>query len=188
MPARRLEEQPMHTGLEEFLKEQTKGLAGMAKEIRKSRMAAARKAAVASAARIKSLKMRVRDLARSGVRLTDISQGAAQSLIELQAEIVNDALTEAAAKLERIAATESFRDIARLQAEVLSATRQRIVDDIARVVAILRGAAGDVRKVAARAEAAQPARPRKAVRRKVKRVPRKPAAKAKARASSKRRR
>jgi hypothetical protein len=178
----------VHLNINEFIDEQKKGLAELVENFGKSRVAAARSAARESAARIKALNVRVRELARSGVRLTEVSHGAAQSLIELQAEIVNDALTEAAAKLERIAATESFRDIARLQAEVLSATRQRIVDDIARVVAILRGAAGDVRKVAARAEATKPARPRKTVRRRAKRALRKTAVKAKARASSKRRR
>lgn len=151
----------MHLGLGDFLEEQTKGLAELAENLRKSRIAAARKAAMESAARIKSLNERVRALARSGVRLTSISQGAAQSLIELQADIVTAALSDAAAKMERVAYTENVRDLARVQGEVLQAARQRIVEDIARTMAILKSAAGDVRKVAAPAREAAPAKAKK---------------------------
>jgi hypothetical protein len=93
-------------------------------------------------------------MARSGVRLTAVSQGAAQSLIELHADIVTSALTDAAAQIERMAYTESVRDLARMQAEVLQATRQRIVADMARTVTILKGAAGDARRVVAPAKVA----------------------------------
>lgn len=182
----------MHLGLGEFLEEQTKGLAELAENLRKSRIAAARKAAMESAARIKSLNGRVRALARSGVRLTSISQGAAQSFIELQADIVTAALADAAAQMERVAYTENVRDLARVQAEVLQAARQRIVEDIARTVSILKGAASDVRKVAAPARAAAPARRKKTERRataargKAKAKARtKPKAKAKAKARAK---
>ena len=154
----------MHLGLGEFLEEQTKGLAELAENLRKSRVAAARKAALESAVRIKSLNERVRALARSGVRLTSISQGAAQSLIELQADIVTAALSDAAAQMERVAYTENVRDLARVQGEVLQAARQRIVEDIARTMAILKSAAGDVRKVAAPARAAVAAKRGKAAR------------------------
>jgi hypothetical protein len=145
----------MHAGMNEFLNEQRKGLAELVENVRKSRVAAARKAALESAARIKALNGRVRDLARSGVRLTSISQGAAESLIELQSDIVTSALSEAAEQLQRIADTESVGDLARGQLVVLQATRQRIVEDIARAVTILKGAAGDVRKVATRAKTAK---------------------------------
>ena len=177
--------------LNEFLEEQTTGLAELARRLRQSRAAVARKAAAASAARVKTLNGRVRNLARSGVRLTSISQATAQSLIELQAEIVTDALTDAAEQMQRIVFTSNVRDLAREQAGVLQAAQQRIVNDIARAVTILKGAAGDVRKVASHATAAEPVAPKKPVRRKAKsRVARKAAkaerpvrrAKAKARA------
>ena len=67
-----------------------------------------------------------------------------------------------------MAYTESVRDLARVQAEVLQAARQRIVEDIARSVKILKGAAGDVRKVAAQRQAVAGAAPRKRARRKLK--------------------
>ena len=152
--------------LNEFLEEQTTGLAELARRLRQSRAAVARKAAAASAARVRSLNGRVRNLARSGVRLTSISQATAQSLIELQAEIVTDALTDAAEQMQRIVFTSNVRDLAREQAGVLQAAQQRIVNDIARAVSILKGAAGDVRKVASRATAAEPVAPRKPARRK----------------------
>jgi len=149
-------EKPMHAGMSEFVAEQMKGLTEMVTELRRSRVAAARKVAAESAARIKSLNQRVRSLAKSGVRVTAASQGAVQSLIELQEDIVTSALNDAAAQLERLAYTESVRDLARVQGEILQAARQRIVDDIGRAVTVLKSAAGDVRKATERAGAARP--------------------------------
>jgi len=162
------EEKPMHAGMSEFIAEQMKGLTEMVTELRRSRVQAARKAAVESAARIKSLNQRVRSLAKSGLRVTAASQGAVQSLIELQEDIVTSALNDAAAQMERLAYTESVRDLARVQGEILQAARQRIVDDIARAVTVLRSAAGDVRKAAERAEAAKPVKAKAKAKAKVK--------------------
>ncbi len=63
---------------------------------------------------------------------------------------MNTALTEAAQQIERLAYTESVRDLARAQADVLQAARQRIVQDIARAVTILKVAGGEVRGIATR--------------------------------------
>jgi len=139
--------------MSEFIEQQMKGLNELVGDLKRSRVAAARRAATESAARVKSLNTRVRELARSGVRLTYISQGAVQGLLELQADIVNSALTEAADQLQRMAYTESVRDLASMQTEVLQAARQRIVDDIGRAVAILKTAASEARKVATPARA-----------------------------------
>jgi len=180
----------MHLGINEFIDEQKKGLTELLANLSKSRVVAARNAARESAARIKELNGRVRALARSGVRLTSVSQGAAQDLIELHADIVNAALTEAATQIERLAYTESVRDLARMQSEVLQATRQRIVDDIARALTILKDAAGDARKVVAPREPVAKPAPKKAApaRSKVSakaRVPAKAKAKTKAKAKPK---
>jgi len=149
----------MHAEVNEFLEQQMKGLTELAENLRRSRVAAARRAAAQSAARIRSLNDRVRQLARSGVRVTSVSHGAVQRLIELQSDIVTSALTDAAAQIQRMAYTESVRDLARVQAEVLQATRQRIVADITRAVTILKGAAADVgRSAAGRRPAAAAAR------------------------------
>jgi len=170
----------MQFAINEFIEEQRKGLAELLENLSKTRVAAARSAARQSAARIKELNGRVRALARSGVRLTAVSQNAAQDLIELHAEIVNTALSEAAAQIERLAYTESVRDLARMQAEVLQATRQRIVDDIARAVTILKDAAGDARlAVKPPAPAARKAPARKAP------APRRAKVKAKAKTATK---
>lgn len=151
----------MQLAINEFIDEQRKGLTELLDNLSKSRIAAARNAARQSAARIKELNGRVRALARSGVRLTAVSQGAAQGLIELHADIVNTALTEAATQIERMAYTESVRDLARMQAEVLQAARQRIVDDMARAMTILKDAAGDARKAVAPAPPAKREAPKK---------------------------
>jgi phasin family protein len=157
----------MHLNINEFLDEQKKGLGELVENFRKTRVAAARNAARESATRIKSLNERVRSLARSGLRLTAVTHGATQSLIELQAEIVSSALGDAAAQIERMAYTESVRDLARMQAEVLQGARERIVADFARTVNVLKEAAGDARKaVAPRAPAKPAARKAAAVRKK----------------------
>lgn len=171
----------MHTGMNEFLDEQRQGLTEMVENLRKSRVAAARQAAAESAARIRSLNGRVRELARSGVRLTSISQGAVQSLIELQADIVADAIGDAASRLQRIAETESVRDLAQSQGEVLQAARQRIVDDLSRAFDILKRAAKEARGVAERTTT-QPAARARGPRRKAP-ARKKAAAKAPARAA-----
>jgi phasin family protein len=143
--------------MDEFLEDQKRGLAELAKNYRKSRIAAARQAAQEAAVRIKSLNVKVRSLARSGFRLTNISHSTVQKLIELQAEIVNSALTEAAARIERLAQTASVQDLARDQADVLKATRRRIVDDLSRALAILRESGEEIRAVtASRTKAARP--------------------------------
>jgi hypothetical protein len=158
----------MQLAINEFIEEQRKGLAELFETLSKSRVAAARNAARQSAARIKELNGRVRELARSGVRLTAVSQNAAQGLIELHAEIVNTALSEAATQIERLAYTESVRDLARLQSEVLQAARQRIVDDIARAVTILKDAAGEARSVVTPAAPAAKRAPRRKAKAKAK--------------------
>jgi hypothetical protein len=86
----------------------------------------------------------------------------------LHAEIVNTALSEAAAQIERLAYTESVRDLARMQTEVLQAARQRIVDDIARAVTILKDAAGEARSAVTPATPAAKAAPRRTAKAKVK--------------------
>lgn len=151
----------MSAHLSEFIAEQRKGLADLMKSLRQSQVKAAREAARSSAARIKSLNQRVRSLAKSGLRVNEVSHGAAQNLIELQADIVTSALNDAAVQIERLSYTETARDFARLQGEVMQAARQRIVDDLARAVTALKGAAGEVREAVVRREAVKPAKPAK---------------------------
>lgn len=138
----------MVSKVQKFVSEQRQAFADQVEKLRIQPVASARDAAVRSAQRIKGFKEYIRDIARSGVRLTAISQSTAQSLIELQAEIVTSALTEAAAQLERAARTESVGELVRDQAEVLRATRDRIVSDMRQAVGIFKTTGGDIRKVA----------------------------------------
>ena len=162
----------MHAGMSEFLEEQAKGLAEMAEGLRKSQVAAARKAAMRSAARIRSLNMRAREMAKSGVRLANLSHGTLQRLIGLHEEIVTAALADAAAQIEKLAYTDSVRDFGREQARVLAAARERIVNDVSRGMGILREAAEEARTTPAPRRAAAKSRrkvakaPRKAAKRK----------------------
>jgi len=174
-----LEEPPMISKTKKFVTEQMQALASQAQKLGKEPVETAREAAVKSAESIKSLKDPIRALARSGVKLTAISQGTAQSLIELQAEIVTTALTEAADQLERAARANNVLDLARDQADVLRATRERIVSDITQAVTIFKDAGGDVRKVAThtyasvtgKAEAKPAAKPRKKAKRPARKAP-----------------
>jgi phasin family protein len=149
----------MKTRIKDFMSEQAQDLSERGQNLRRAPVEAARKAATRTAGHIKSLSDPVQAFARSGVKLTAISQGTAQSLIELQAEIVARALGEAATHLERAAEVRDLRDLVRDQAAVLRATRDRIVSDMTRAVAIFKDAGGDVRKVASGAytQAARPA-------------------------------
>ena len=176
----------MSINLSELIAEQRKGLVDLMKNLRQSQVKAAREAARSSSERIKSLNQRVRALAKSGLRVNEVTHGAAQNLIELQADIVSSALHDAAAQLERLSYTETARDFARQQGEVMQATRQRIVDDLARAVTALKGVAGEVRDAVVRPVAAKPARSGTAARRRGKSPARaKSRAKVKAKAKSK---
>jgi hypothetical protein len=174
----------MSINLSEIIAEQRKGLVDLMKNLRQSQVKAAREAARSSSERIKSLNQRVRALAKSGLRVNEVTHGAAQNLIELQAEIVSSALNDAAVQLERLSYTETARDFARQQGEVMQATRQRIVDDLARAVTALKGAAGEVRDAVVRPVAAKAAGSGTAARRRAK-TPARARPKAKVKAKSK---
>ncbi len=158
-------------GIKDYVGERAQGLAEQAGKLRKTRADAARKAAARSAAGLKSLKEPVRSLSRSSVKLTSISQGTAQRLIELQERIVTSALDDAAAQLERAAATDSVREVVADQARVLMAARERIVADMSEAIAILKDAGQDARRVAG-----QPEPRAKSARKKVRKTARKKAA------------
>jgi len=136
------------TDLNELLTGFTSGLAGMAKDFKDSPLEAARQASTRSAEALKALKEPVRTVARSGVKLTAISQGTAASLIELQTEIVTRALTQAAARLERATHTSTMAELMQEQAEALKAASEQMVADAQRAVQILREAGEGIGKIA----------------------------------------
>jgi phasin family protein len=134
--------------IKDFVNEQREILAEQASKLRTDPVKAARAATARSAERIKALNAPIRAVSRSGVKLTAISQSTAERLIHLQEQLVTSALTDAATQLERAARADNVTDLMKDQAEVLRATRERIVSDITQAVTILKDAGGDVRKVA----------------------------------------
>jgi phasin family protein len=138
----------MFAQIQNFMTEQTNALAEQAQKFREDPVESARGAATGSAEGLKSLKDPVRVIARSGVKLTAISQNALQGLIELQSEIVTSALTDAVNRLERAARADNVIDLMQEQAEALRATRDRMVDEVARAFAIFKDAGRDVGEVA----------------------------------------
>jgi phasin family protein len=117
-------------------------------KIRKESVETAREAALGSAENIKSLKAPVRTLARSGVKLTNVTQSTMQSLIELQSDMITSALTDMAHRLERASRADDVIDLVRDQIELVPATRDRILEDGKRAVEIFKHAGRDLRGVA----------------------------------------
>jgi uncharacterized membrane-anchored protein YhcB (DUF1043 family) len=109
---------------------------------------AMREVAMSSAGGIKSLKAPIRAFAHSGVKVATVSQNAVQSLIELESEVITSALTAAAMRLERAARAENVVDLVLDQAEMLGATRTRVVDHATRAVEIFKASGRDLRDVA----------------------------------------
>lgn len=143
-----------------------------------------REVAMSSAGGIKSLKAPIRAFAHSGVKLATVSQNAVQNLIELESEVITSALTAAAMRLERAARAENLVDLVLDQAEMLGATRTRVVDHATRAVEIFKVSGRDLRDVARHTyevvvKATEDKVPEaKAARRKVKRAVRKTTARA----------
>ena len=78
----------MASKIKDFVIEQREILAERASRLRTDPVKAARAATAKSAERIKALNPRIRAVSRSGVKLTAISQGAAERLIEVGDEVV----------------------------------------------------------------------------------------------------
>jgi hypothetical protein len=175
-------EPPMISKVREFVSEQQQILAERARKLRKAPGRVVRGAAARSAKRIKALQEPVRVVTHSGVQLTNLSHEALLGLMALQLEVVTSALSDAAAQLERVAQSEDVSGLVRGQADDLRATRERVVNDVNRAVAIVKDAGRGVRKVATETYT-KVARPAKAARpaargtrgRKAKRAGRKPA-------------
>ena len=131
----------------EFASEQGQALAGQVQKFREQPLESMREVAVKSAAGIKALKAPVRVFAHSGVKFAAVSQNAMQDLIELESDVVTSALTAASLRLERAVEAENVVYLMLEQAEMLGATRDRIVDEVTRAVEIFRVAGRDVRKI-----------------------------------------
>jgi phasin family protein len=134
--------------MQEFVAERGELLRGQVRKLRDTSVESVRGAVTGSAETLKSLKSPVRVIARSGIKLTTVSQEAVQSLIELQSDVVTSALTDVAVRLERATKADNLVELVREQIELTPATRDRIVEDANRAVTIVRDASREVRDVA----------------------------------------
>jgi hypothetical protein len=133
--------------MQDFVAEQTSALTGQVEKIRKESVETVREAVVGSADTLKALKSPIRVFARSGIKLTTVSQTAVASLIELQSDVLTSALTDAALRLERASRADNVIELVREQIELIPATRARIVEDAQRAALIFKHAGRDVRGV-----------------------------------------
>lgn len=134
--------------MQEFVAEQTAALTSQVEKMRKESVETVRGAAAESAENLKALKSPVRTLARSGIKVTAVSQAAVANLIDLQSDMLTAAISEAALRLERAARAENVLELVRDQIEMIPATRTRIVEDAQRAALIFKHAGRDLRGVA----------------------------------------
>lgn len=174
----------MVSQVKKFMQDENQIFTEQARMLRKAPGKAVRGAAARSAKRIKALQESVRVITHSGVKLTNVSHEAVLGLMALQLDVVTSALSDAAAQLERVAQSDNLKDLVTGQAGELRATRDRVVDEMKRGVAIVKHAGRGVRNVATETytKVTQPAKPARAKTTRTKRAARKPTVKAKARA------
>jgi phasin family protein len=137
--------------MKEYVAERGELLRGQVAKLRTTSVESVREAISGSVETIKSLKSPVRVIARSGVKLSTLSQEAVQNLIELQSEVLTSALTDVAARLERVTKADNLVELVREQIELAPATRARMVEDANRAVTIFKTAGREIRNVAVHA-------------------------------------
>ena len=170
----------MISQLQEFVVDKAQALNDQVTRIRQGSVKSARVAVQGSAESLKGLKNPVRLVARSGVRLSTVSQTAVQELIELQSEALTAAITEFALRLERVARAASVGELVRAQVEMLPATRARVAGDAGRVLQIVTSTGREIRDLATETfervtEAAEKPAPVRSRRRKAKKAARRSA-------------
>ena len=134
--------------MQEFVAEQTANFQGQVEKIAKESVENIRETVVGGAETLKSFKSPVRTLARSGVKVTTVSQTAVANLITLQSDVITSALSDAALRLERASRADNILELFREQIEMIPATRTRIVEDAQRAAEIFKHAGRDLRGVA----------------------------------------
>ena len=138
----------MISQVQEFVVGKAQGLTDRVTRIRHDSVKSARIAAQDSAESLKALKNPMRMVARSGVKLSSVSQTAVQELIELQSEMLTAAISEVALRLERAARAANVIELVRDQVEMIPATRKRMAGDAGRVIQIVASAGREIRDVA----------------------------------------
>jgi hypothetical protein len=179
--------------MQEMVSERTSNIVSQLGKMRRESIESVREVAVDSADAIKAWKSPVRTVARSSIKFSELSQGFAQNLIELQTDVITSAINDAALRLERASRASNIIDLVRDQIDMFPATRARVSEDAERVVNIFKHTSRDLRnltkhtfeRVIETAEEEVPAV--KTAKRKVKKVARKTGAtvrKAKAKATA----
>jgi len=138
----------MISQMKDFVADQTSALATQVSKMRKESVESVREVVVGSAENLKALKSPVRTIARSGIKVTNVSQATVAGLIELQSDMLTAALTDAALRLERASRAESVVELVREQIEMIPATRARLVEDAQHAAQIFKHAGRDLRGVA----------------------------------------
>jgi hypothetical protein len=141
-------EHPMIAQMQEFVAEQTAVLQDQVEKIAKESVETVRETAVGGAETLKSFKAPVRTLARSTIKVTNVSQTAVANLIDLQSDMLTSAISDAALRLERASRADNLVELVREQVEMIPATRDRIVEDAQRAALIFKHAGRDLRGVA----------------------------------------
>jgi len=80
--------------MQEFVAEQTAVLQGQVEKIAKDSVETVRETVVGGAETLKSLKSPVRTIARSTIKVTNVSQTAVASLIDLQSDMLTSAISD----------------------------------------------------------------------------------------------
>jgi hypothetical protein len=138
----------MISQVQEFVTGRAAALANRVKKVRLPSLTSARDAVRNSADSVRSLKTPIHAVARSGIRLTSVSQAFSQNLIELQSDMFSAAISDAALRLERASRAGNIVELFRGQIELLPATRTRLGTDAQRAADIFREAGREVRAVA----------------------------------------
>jgi hypothetical protein len=134
--------------MQEFVAEQTAALQDQVEKIAKESVETVRETVVGGAETLKSLKSPVRTIARSTIKVTNVSQTAVANLIDLQSDMLTSAISDAALRLERASRADNVFELVREQIEMIPATRARIVEDAQRAAMIFKHAGRDLRGVA----------------------------------------
>jgi len=135
--------------MQEFVAEQTAALQGQVEKMAKESVETVRETVVGGAETLKSFKSPVRTIARSTIKVTNVSQTAVANLIDLQSDMLTSAISDAALRLERASRADNIVELVREQIEMIPATRARMGEDAQRAAQIFKHAGRDLRGVAA---------------------------------------
>lgn len=134
--------------VQDYMNEQIQAFAGQAQRFGADPLAAVREGMAHSVSGLKSLRQPVRTVARSGVKLSALTQETAQELIQLQSQMVTATLTEMAESLERAAEARDFASLVSAQADALRQSAERFVGDANRALEIFTTAGRGLQTVA----------------------------------------